>query len=71
MYNSKTITMDKETVLTIIEMLDDRIKNAHNTWDMTGDASALQVVHELNHFKDFFKKLIEPITIEDFGFEED
>lgn len=68
MYNSKTITMDKETVLIIIEMLDDRIKSAHDTWDMTGDTSALQVVHELNSFKDFLKKLIEPITIEDFGF---
>lgn len=62
--------MDKETVLIIIEMLDGRIKSAHDTWDRTGDLSALQVIHELRIVKNFFKELIKPITIEDFGFKE-
>lgn len=53
--------MDTQTVLKIIEMLDQRIKIAHDTWDMTGDSGALHVKNELKSFQHHLQKYIDSL----------
>ena len=51
--------MDTDTVLKIINMLDARIKIAHDTWDMTGDSGALHAKNELKSFQNHLQAYIE------------